>query len=192
MIIGGEAIAARRGGNCFCRSEDPVFGIARAAVGPDAQGQMEQWYYGENGQHIGPVTEADLGALVASGRITPATLVWRDGMPGWLTFSQLHSQGGAYPGQLPQYMGYNMMNPTTSGYAIASLVCGIVGLVTCFVFIGIPAVICGHVAMHQIANARSMVVGRGMAIAGLVLGYLCLLILLSFGGLIIFSIANHP
>lgn len=153
---------------------------------------MQQWYYGVNGQQIGPVTEAELTALVASGRITPATLLWREGMPGWLTFSQLHSQGGVYPGQVPQFMGYNMMNPTTSGYAIASLVCGIVGLVTCLVFVGIPAVICGHMAMHQIANSRSMVIGRGMALTGLVLGYLCVLIMLSFGGLMVFSIAKHP
>ncbi|MES2439428.1 MAG: DUF4190 domain-containing protein [Verrucomicrobiota bacterium] len=153
---------------------------------------MVQWYYGENGQQAGPVTESDLSALIASGRIGPMTLLWREGMPRWLTLSQISAEGGLLSAQSPQFMGYNMMNPTTSGYAIASLVCGIVGLVSCLVFVGIPAVICGHLAMNQIANSRSMVVGRGMALTGLVCGYLCVLIMLSFVTMMIFGIASRP
>lgn len=69
---------------------------------------------------------------------------------------------GAYPGP---------MAPTTSGWAIASLATGIASYV--FVpFIGaIAAVIFGHIALNEIKNAQGRVEGRGMAIAGLVLGY---------------------
>lgn len=150
-----------------------------------------QWYYGEAGLQAGPVSEDRLGELIASGRIGPATMLWREGMPQWMPLSQVSAQG-ALP-MVPPHSGYNLLHPTvTSGLAIASMVCGIVGLVTCLIFPGIPAVICGHMAMNQIANSRNVVVGRGMAITGLVCGYLCVLMMVSFAVLMIFAVANSP
>jgi hypothetical protein len=58
----------------------------------------------------------------------------------------------------------------------------VVSLVLAF-FISIGAVICGHIALSQIKRTGEK--GRGLAIAGLVLGYLGLLVgLLVFLGLI--------
>ncbi|MES2923272.1 MAG: DUF4190 domain-containing protein [Verrucomicrobiota bacterium] len=151
---------------------------------------MAQWFYGDNGQQMGPIDDAGLNTLVATGQIGPATLLWREGMPRWLTLDQLRAEGGIYLTTAPQFIGHGMMNPATSGLAIASLVCGIVSLVTCLVFIGIPAVICGHLAMNQIANSPTPMVGRGMALAGLVCGYLSVLIMLSFIVTVIFSFAS--
>ena len=56
----------------------------------------------------------------------------------------------------------------TSGLAITSLVLGI------FLFfpLSIPAVIFGHIALSQIKKGVGRIGGRGLAIAGLVLGYL--------------------
>jgi len=45
------------------------------------------WYYAENNQQKGPVTDEGLEALVASGVVTPATLVWYAGMPEWKPYS---------------------------------------------------------------------------------------------------------
>ena len=155
---------------------------------------MEQWYYGENGQRLGPIPEADLGSLIAAGRIGPATLIWREGMAEWLPLGQVSAQGGL--AVLPPSGGYDLLRPaTTSGLAIASMVCGILGLVLSCMFLsilGIPAVICGHMAMHQIENSRNHVVGRGMALAGLICGYLSLLIMLSMIGFMIFAMVNSP
>jgi Domain of unknown function (DUF4190)/Domain of unknown function (DUF1707) len=53
----------------------------------------------------------------------------------------------------------------TNGFAIGALVCGIVPF-----FGGIPAVILGHVARGQIKRTGER--GDGVAIAGLILGYL--------------------
>jgi len=53
----------------------------------------------------------------------------------------------------------------TNGFAVGALACGIFG-----VFLGIPAVILGHAARGQIRKSGER--GDGMAIAGLVLGYL--------------------
>lgn len=59
----------------------------------------------------------------------------------------------------------------TAGIAIWSLVLGILGL-TCMGPIGaIPAIICGHVGISKIRKAAGTLTGQGMAIAGLVLGY---------------------
>jgi hypothetical protein len=56
----------------------------------------------------------------------------------------------------------------TNGLAIASMVLGIIWIY----WIGsILAVIFGHVALSQIKKSEGMQRGRGMAIAGLVLGY---------------------
>jgi hypothetical protein len=41
------------------------------------------WYYESAGQQQGPVTEAGLDRLLAEGKITLETLVWREGMSGW-------------------------------------------------------------------------------------------------------------
>ncbi|HWE55983.1 MAG TPA: DUF4190 domain-containing protein [Acidimicrobiales bacterium] len=68
--------------------------------------------------------------------------------------------GGYWPGGYPQ-------TRATNGLAIASMVCGILWLA----WLGsLLAVIFGHVSLHQIK--RSGQGGRGMAIAGLILGYL--------------------
>ena len=170
----------------------PLLEVAIIAFAPNANPAMAQWFYGENGQQMGPVEDSGLHALVASGQIGPATVLWREGMPHWLTLDQLREEGGIYLTTSPQFASYGMINPPTSGLAITSLVCGIVGLVTCLIFLGIPAVICGHMAMSQIANSRTPMVGRGMAMAGLVCGYLSVLLMLSFLSILVFSFASRP
>lgn len=67
--------------------------------------------------------------------------------------------------------------PKASGLAIASLICGLLGFVTLGVT-GIAAVITGHMALSAIGKAKGALAGRGMSIAGLVTGYLTILILL--------------
>ena len=59
--------------------------------------------------------------------------------------------------------------PKTSGLAIGSLVCGIL-------CVPIVSIVLGHLALSQIKRAAGAVSGKGMAIAGLILGYLTVLI----------------
>ncbi len=61
--------------------------------------------------------------------------------------------------------------PSTSGKAIASLVLGIVGLLTCGCLIGsILAIVFGSMAKKEIAASGGAKSGAGLAQAGFILG----------------------
>jgi type II secretory pathway pseudopilin PulG len=64
----------------------------------------------------------------------------------------------------------------TSGLALASVICGPLGFLTAGLS-GIAAVITGHMALSAIKRSGGMLKGTGMAITGLVTGYLTMLIL---------------
>jgi type II secretory pathway pseudopilin PulG len=63
----------------------------------------------------------------------------------------------------------------TAGKAIASLVLGLLGLVICLA--GIPAIILGHMALSEIKKSAGRLKGDGMALAGLIMGYLSIIAL---------------
>lgn len=58
----------------------------------------------------------------------------------------------------------------SSGLATVSLICGI-GSVIFGPLTGIPAVITGHIALGKIKKSGGVLQGRGLAITGLILGY---------------------
>jgi hypothetical protein len=62
------------------------------------------------------------------------------------------------------------MAPRTSGMAIASLVCSLLGL--CTGFTPILGVIFGHLALNEIKRSNGMVGGKGLAMSGLIIGYI--------------------
>jgi len=57
------------------------------------------WYYTLNNQQYGPVDEAKMKELAASGVINASTFVWTQGMAAWAPISQtaLASQLGNLP-----------------------------------------------------------------------------------------------
>lgn len=82
----------------------------------------------------------------------------------------------------------------TSGFAIASLVSGILGLLLGGLIIGfgpilsILSIVFGHVAYSQIKQQPTILTGKGMAMAGFSLGYLS--IVLSFV-ILVLAVCNH-
>jgi uncharacterized RDD family membrane protein YckC len=70
------------------------------------------WYYVDQGQQTGPVTQEQFEELVRSGKIQADTLVWREGMAAWVAYreagaspnpSRPSSTGSDYiPGQGPE------------------------------------------------------------------------------------------
>jgi hypothetical protein len=83
--------------------------------------------------------------------------------------------GGGYPQmQSPPVFGQKR----EQGLAIGSLVCGILSIACCgSVLTGIPAIILGIISMNKEKNDPIRYGGKGMAIAGIVLGSLSVLIL---------------
>jgi len=172
---------------------------------------MAEWYYGKEAQQFGPIDEATLRARIAAGEVSGSDLVWTEGMAEWIPLSKVSQFSGPAPqvgsSESPEkYLtddpaspyappavnpvasvvgGGVQMAPPTSGLAIASMVCGILSLFFCFcggMLLGIPAVICGHMALKQTGSERPgmppRMGGRGMAIAGLIMGYIGILLII--------------
>ncbi len=78
------------------------------------------------------------------------------------------------PGYAPQTP---MPKRKTPGIAIASLICGILSWVCVGLLAAIPAVITGHLALGRIKRSAGALAGRGLAIAGLILGYISIVVM---------------
>ncbi len=166
------------------------------------------YHVGRNSQQLGVFSGDEIRAGLTKGSFYSTDLAWSEGMSGWKRLDEvfgplpkpaehfsasvltLHGQTSA------QAHGRVMPTP---GTAVASLVLGIISLVTCYfgIFFAIPGVICGHIALSEIKQSEGRQEGRGLAIAGLVLNYiwvgLILLVLLCFlfiGGLA--AVASKP
>src|SRR5436189_3494886 len=112
------------------------------------------------GQQLGPFSLEELRAALAAGTVGSEDLAWWDGAPSWIpvrTVPGLSAGGSSSPDD-------------GSTLAVCSLVFGIVSFL-CGIFSGIPAIICGHMALSR-KNRAGISSGRGLAIAGLVMGYL--------------------
>lgn len=55
------------------------------------------WYYVENGESQGPITQQEFDANRANGTIRPDTLVWKDGMGDWVASNTLASDPVSRP-----------------------------------------------------------------------------------------------
>lgn len=164
---------------------------------------MADWFYGKDNAQHGPVSDLEIRNMVTSGQIDMNTIVWREGMTDWLPMKDVPEfqpssgtpSGTASPYASPQtYAGqapYAGAIPT-DGMSIAALVLGILAIVSCYVWalFGIPAVICGHMSLKKINNSPVPIQGKGMAIAGLVCGYLGILIQLIMIVFIVLAFAS--
>ncbi|MFO8013622.1 MAG: DUF4190 domain-containing protein [Phycisphaerae bacterium] len=87
--------------------------------------------------------------------------------------SQSHAPPPAVPAPSPPE-GYPPppATPRQNGLAVASLVLGIVSLACSQCITALPGVILGHIALRQIRDSGGAETGEGMAIGGLVCGYI--------------------
>jgi hypothetical protein len=99
---------------------------------------------------------------------------------------QYPPQVPGYPPQVPGYgPQYGQVPPpqSTSGAAIASLVCSLLGCIP--VLMSLIAIVLGFVGIKSTGNPN--VRGRGMAVAGLILGFLGLIGWIGFGGMMYYG-----
>jgi hypothetical protein len=66
-----------------------------ASAGPPPLPTAE-WFVGVNGQQQGPYDLAALAAQASAGALTRETLVWKNGMAGWVAAGQVPELGSAF------------------------------------------------------------------------------------------------
>ena len=100
------------------------------------------------------------------------------GASQWLNVPPAQAQ---YPPQAQPYPGqgqpYGQQAPT-DGKATASLVLGILSILCFGILAGIPAIILGHISRGNIRRSMGRLSGGGMALAGLIMGYVSIFITL--------------
>ena len=79
----------------------------------------------------------------------------------------------AYPPQAQPYPG--QFQPQTDGKATASLILGILSILCFGLLTGLPAIILGHISRGNIQQSRGRLTGAGMALTGLILGYVSII-----------------
>ncbi len=139
-----------------------------------------QFHIAQNGEKTGPFDRDEVYRRLVAGEFKPTDLGWCEGMAEWEPLSKLIPPQtppvptasapvfGPAAGQTSQPV---VTAQNTSGMAIASMVCGILGFVT-LGLTGLPAVILGHLSLSRINKSAGSLGGKGMAVAGLITGYI--------------------
>ncbi|NMO00541.1 DUF4190 domain-containing protein [Gordonia sp. TBRC 11910] len=96
--------------------------------------------------------------------------------------------GAQYPGAYPG--GYGYTATTTNTKAIVSLILGIAGLTATCGLLGIGGLILGYLAKREIDESGGTQDGSGLALAGIILGWICVAVIVLFVAFIIISIAT--
>lgn len=186
------------------------------------------WYYAKNGTQQGPLPTEDMKSRIAMGEISPTDLAWCEGMADWMpveTIAALKVEApparvddmqppspgapyGAAPSASPEPYRPPSAAPApgsvvpgqvpSQGLAIASMVCGILGIITCCIvgFLNAPlviaAIVMGHIALSKIKADPARTGGKGMAKAGLITGYIGLLFIILLGVFLLMMGSMNP
>lgn len=165
-----------------------------------------QYYFSIDGTtQQGPVERAQ---LIAAG-VTARTQVWREGLAAWTAAADVPELADLFtppaaesadageptpasadpPPQSPQQvvvhqMQYEAYRPQApNSLAVGSMVLGIISLLALCAYglgglMGVVAVVLGHLARAQIRRGEGS--GDGMAVAGLITGYIAVILVLVF------------
>lgn len=126
---------------------------------------------GNDQKQYSSVTESQLRQWIAEGRANAQTLVQAEGGTEWKTLGEMQEFQAALAQSAPQPLASaappagNEAPAKTSGLAVASLVLGILGLLSCGLT-ALVGLILGIVALVKIKSSRGGLKGNGMALAG--------------------------
>ena len=171
-----------------------------------------QIHIARDGKQLGPFSLEEINRQLAAGTLSLSDNAWYDGASGWAPLSTVpgvtatagSSRGATPPPAATPSAAATPLTTAASGpvvpttvvvaaptepLAIWSLVLSLVGLLGFCCggpVLGIAGVICGHLGLSKI-NANPQLQGRGLAMAGLIIGYFAVvswaLYLIFFGGL---------
>lgn len=155
---------------------------------------------GADGKQYGPVSVEQLRSWLTQGRINAQTRIQAVGTEEWRPardvpeLASLFQSSGVVPsGTAPPVLKAPQTDERRKGMAVLSFVLGLCSFVLCLSFISaIPAIILGHVARKRAARSPEQFGGRGFAIAGIVLGYVSILLTLVIASLIIPAASRAP
>ena len=156
---------------------------------------------------MGPFSLEEVNRQLAAGTLSLSDQAWYEGAAGWAPLSTVPGVSGSGTSVSPRPADATtptapaVTAPTAGGPVVASvsssrteplaiwsLVLSLVGLLSfcCGPAFGIGGVVCGHLALSKI-KAKPELEGRGLALAGLIIGYFAalswLLYLIFFGGI---------
>jgi len=124
----------------------------------------DEWFYAQDGQRQGPVTQEQLIGLIRAGSIRPQDLVWTEGMPQWEPVAQIAPLAreiapAPCPQQMPPPQPVGYYQPVGPSY-IAGFVCSLT--------VPIVGIILSLIALSGIKKSGNNE-GRGLALAGAII-----------------------
>ena len=147
------------------------------------------YHIGRDGRQLGSFSLEQVMDGLANGTLLRTDLAWSEGMADWQPLDSVLAQTGSMPAPPalpvrgpvlapPSFEG----SPRTEWLATLSLVLGMLSFAL-WLLTAIPAIVCGHLALGRIKRSDGTLSGRGLAIAGLVLGYSMIMMLPILAGL---------
>ena len=145
-----------------------------------------QIHIARNGQPMGPFSLEEVKSKLAAGTLSLSDQAWYEGAAGWAPLSTVPGvSGAAGSGAVPSMPAASApIAPTapvvpgpvspsgkTEPLALWSFILSLVGLLCCGPVVAIGGIICGHLALSKF-NQQPQLQGRGLAMAGLIIGYL--------------------
>ena len=158
-----------------------------------------QIHVARDGKELGVFSLEEINRQLAAGTLRLTDLAWHEGAPAWAALSTVPGVSAAATSAMPP------VSPTavattpaavippprkSEPLAVLSLIFSILGLCgfCCgfFMTAAIAGIVCGHLALSRI-KADPEMEGHGLALAGLIIGYIgiagWLIWILLFGGL---------
>jgi len=166
-----------------------------------------QIHVARDGRQLGIYSLEEINQQLAVGTLNLSDQAWYEGAAGWAALSSVPGVSAASaPSSAPQISpapapGAPMtlaaqrkteplaiMSLVFSGIAICGFCCGL------FLVAAVAGVVCGHLALSKI-KANPELEGHGLAVAGIVIGYVAigivLIRVLFFGGLAALGAFSH-
>jgi len=151
---------------------------------------------GSDQQEYGPVSADDVRRWIVEGRANASTMLRAEGSTEWRPLGEwsefadvLTSPTASAPPPSPHPLPASAPPPArTNGLALASLILGILGVVTCGLT-ALAGLILGIVALKKTSASRDGA-GRGLAIAGTIVSAVFLLLLPALAGMLLPALAK--
>jgi len=146
---------------------------------------------GSDGNQYGPVSLEQMRQWIAEGRVNAQTRVLANGAGDWRPAAEFLELGfGSGPGAAPPTSPTGRPERQQKGMAITSFVLGLLSLVCLGLLAGVPAIICGHVAHSRARRTPGQYGAAGYALAGLIMGYVSLVMTLLLAGMLLPALAK--